>query len=150
MRDRLLTGGLAGLLTGTWVLASEVFWHNLTHVAQSSWLDGMVYLVLGHTGKSAGDYAAGAAGQLVFTSILGGLFPRLVIPQPGEGHYALRGLGYGALSWWVLLAITAIYHVPEIGVITWRTAFTTLFSALTWGLLFGWLFRRWDREESAA
>ncbi len=146
MEDRFLRAALAGSATGLWVLANDVLWFNVFHFAKGSWLYQLSFLILGHSMRSIPDLIAGVAAHLIFDGTLGALFARFVVPRPGRGDYSLRGAAFGVFVWFATLALGTIFRVPTLRVVVWQTALTQLFSAATWGLLFGWLFRRWEPE----
>jgi hypothetical protein len=148
MEDRLLRAALAGSATGLWVLANDVLWFNVLHFAKGSWLYQLSFLILGHPMRSVPDMLLGVLAHLIFGGILGALFARFVVPHPGQGDYTLRGAAFGVFVWFATLALGTIFRIPTLHLVFWSTALTQLFSAATWGLLFGWLFRRWESETA--
>lgn len=145
----MIKGMLVGSGLGVYVLANDVFWHNVLHFARSSWLVQLSFLLLGHPMRNIPDNVMGVIFHLVFGGILGATFARVVLPRPGEGDYLLRGLGFGVFVWFASMAVGTIFKIPKIYSIAWQTAVTQLWSAASWGLLFGWLFKRWDVGTTA-
>lgn len=56
MRDRLMRGGLAGMIGGIWLFVWNEFSYDIIHFAKTLWTDALSQLVLGHQVKGAMDF----------------------------------------------------------------------------------------------
>jgi hypothetical protein len=149
LNDRLVRAGLFGWLAGTFVLAVDVLSFNVLHFAKSSWLASVGYLILGRTMRGLPDTLVGAFGHLLFTGMLGAAFALLIVPEPANVNYPLRGLGLGASTWFVTLSLGTIFRVAPLHIVAWQTALVQLFTVIMWGTLFGWAFGKSEPEVSA-
>lgn len=147
MRDRLLRGGLAGVIGTIWLLPWNLFSHYILHFAKTTWLDAMANLELGHPIKNAMDYVAAIGLLLLWNGILGGIYVRFIVTKQ-EGNYIGRGIAFGLASWFILEAFGSFYRIPSLDKIAWQTAFSNWFGVSGFGLILGWLTKRWDEHEA--
>lgn len=145
MRDRLLRGAVAGMLAGLFLFAVNYVSLRILQFSKARWVDAVSQLMFGHPAITRADWVMAAIAEAVLLAGLGFVFARLIIPEPGTGNYLLRGMGFALVVWLVIESLGGIFRVPHLYFRAWQTSVTNLVAVSGWGLLLGWLMRRWDR-----
>lgn len=146
MDDRVIRGGIAGSSCGVIILVADLISHYGLRLTQGAWFGALSYLILGRDPRTTGEFVLGAAGHLLFGGILGAVYARFLVPEPGSGNYVLRGAGFGLAVWFSTLASGSVFHMPRINNISWGTAAFQFSLALFWGIVFGAVMQKWDES----
>jgi hypothetical protein len=139
-----MRGALAGAIGQIWVFAINNGSFYLLHFAKNKWLDTISNLMWGHPTRNGIEWAIALTVQWVLASLLGLVYARVVLPEPGSGNYIGRGVGMGLAAYLVLTAIGTIYRVPHAYYDVWSNVATRLIAVVGYGVIVGWLMRRWD------
>ncbi len=150
VNDRLKRGALAGMLALPFVIAVNLSSFHLLHFAKGRWVDSLSQLVYGHPIKNTIELLLGFFAFFIFGGMIGALFTRFVVPTPGQGDYLFRGLGWSWAVWFSTYAVGQLFNVSTLDYVAWETAVTQLLGITGWGLIVGWLTRRWDEAYDHA
>lgn len=152
MHDRLKRGAIAGLVALPFVIAVNLTSYHLLRFAKARWVDAITHLVYGRAATNPIELALGFFAFFVSAGGLGALYVLLVVPEPGRGDYLFRGVGWGLGTWFISYMVGGIFEVPSLHRIAWQTAITQVAGVIGWGLIIGWLTKRWDEtyEDKAA
>jgi len=145
MKDRLVAGGLAGIIAG---------------IIQYGY--GMVALRLGITDRIFGQFSDIIFGGLVYSGILGTIISLLthlavtitfgvifayIIAKTSSRYYLLKSIGYGLLLWFFLSGFGAILRLPLFWHIPVQPALVVLGGAIIYGLALGYTLKLIDKKS---
>ncbi len=144
MKDRLVAGGLAGMIAG---------------IIQFGY--GMAALQLGITDRIFGQLSDIIFGGQVYSGPLGlllsilthlavtmalGVLYAYIIAKTSSRYYVLKSIGYGFLLWFFLSGFGSILRLPLFWGIPLQPAFVILGGAILYGLVLGYTLKIIDRK----
>jgi hypothetical protein len=121
---------------------------KLLHFARVRWVQMLSNLVFGRAMATPADTALAYLLCFLTGGGLGFIFARFMVSEPGEGNYYFRavalGIGFTVLAY----AVGNTTKTPTMTGIAPATTVTTFLSTLAWGLIVGYLMRRWDEVHA--
>lgn len=144
MHDRLVRGTLAGLIGGLFIILVNTSSYYLLRFGKAIWVHMLSQLVFGHRAGIAIEYIMGFVLIAVMAGGLGYIYAWFFVPKPDAGNYIFRGVALGIGFWLVAFSLGTLFRVPEMYNIAWETALTNLVAVIGWGLITGYLVKRWD------
>lgn len=145
-KDRLLRGALAGIIASLCMIAFNFFSYYILHFAQQTWIESLSQLVLGQSPKDILDFIAAFGSFIIWNGFLGAIFVIIVVRKQG-GSYLGRAVGYGLIIWFFLLTIGTLYHIETLDMVSSLTVFSNWISITIYGIVLGWITKRWDAYE---
>lgn len=146
-KDRLLRGALAGIIASLFMLTWNFFSRYIVHFAKQTWLESLSQLVLGHSPKDIMDFIAAFGSFIIWNGFIGAIFVRFVVPDR-DGSYLGRAVGYGFIWWFFLYTIGTMYKITTLNIVASLTVFSNWISVMIFGIVLGWLSKRWDVLEA--
>jgi hypothetical protein len=146
VKDRLVAGGLAGIIAG---LIQYVY--------------GLIVLKLGLTDRIFGQYSDVLFSNRVYTGFLGAIMSILthlavtlitgvlfayIIEKTSSRYYLLKGAGYGFVLWFLLSSFGTIYKMPLFTDIPAQSALVVLVGAIIYGIALAYILKIMDRKSS--
>ena len=146
MKDRLVAGGLAGMIAG---LIQYVY--------------GLTVLQLGLTDRIFGQFSDIIFSGRVYTGLLGtvvsilthlavtltlGVLFAYIIAKTSSRYYLLKGAGFGFLLWFFLTGFGNIFRLPLFVDIPVQSALVILAGAILYGLVLGYTLKLFDKKSS--
>ena len=146
MKDRLVAGGLSGIIAG---LIEYIF--------------SIFLKALGWTDRYYGQFSDIIFNNRVYTGILGTILSILthlalttvlgvifvyILAWTSSRYYLLKGAGYGFVLWFSLSGLGTIFRMPLFIDIPEKTAFSLLAGALVFGLTLAYSLRLMDRKSA--
>ena len=144
MKDRLVAGGLAGMIAG------------LIEYAY-----GLIMRRLEFTDRIFGQFSDIVFGGLVYGGIVGAVISLLthlavtitfgvlfayIIQKTSSRYYLIKSLGYGFLLWFFLSGFGTIFRLPLFEDIPAQPALVILGGAIIYGLALGYTLKIIDRK----
>jgi hypothetical protein len=143
--DRLLRGTLAGLIAGLFIVLVNNTSYYLLHFSKALWVQMLSELSFGHAARNTIEHVLGFILFFIVAGALGYIFAWLIAPRVGEGNYPFRAVGLGLGFWLATNVLGTLYRVPMVHKMAWETAATNLVSVIGWGLIMGYIMKRWDK-----
>jgi hypothetical protein len=146
IKDRLLRGALAGIISGILLISLNLSSLYLFHFAKTIWTETMAQLIMGHGIDNIMDFIVAVGFQCIWNGFVGVLFVRFVIPKK-EGNYLGRSIGLIFMVWFFLEAIGTMYHIKTLDLVQWQTVISNWVGIIVFGIILGWLTKKWDELE---
>ncbi len=146
MKDRLVAGGLAGIIAG---------------LIQYAY--GLIVLILGLTDRIFGQFSDIVFGGRVYSGILGiilsilthlavtismGVLFAYIIEKTSSRYYILKSVGYGFVLWFFLSGFGTIFRLPLFVNIPAQPALVILVGAIIYGLALGYTLKMIDKKSN--
>ena len=147
LKDRVLRGALAGIIGCLWLFAWNQASHSLLHFVKTLWTDALSQLVMGHQVKSTMNFIVAVVLLFMWNGFLGGIYTRIIIPER-DGSYIGRAVLFGLIAWFFIYTFGTFYKIPTLDKGVWQTAISNWVAVIGWGIILGWLTRRWDDLEA--
>jgi hypothetical protein len=80
--------------------------------------------------------------------ILWGIVFAYVIKVTSSNYYYIKGIGFGFVIWMVLTSLGTLFNVPLFTETPLNVAYTTLFTALVFGLVVAWVLKFLNKRPS--
>ncbi len=146
MKDRLVAGGLAGIIAG---------------LIQFGY--GMIVKSLGLTDRIFGQFSDIVFGGRVYTGPLGfilgilthlavtitfGVLFAYIIEKTSSRYYIIKSVGYGFLLWFFLSGFGTVLRLPLFEYIPAQPALVILVGAIIYGLALGYTLKIIDKKSN--
>ncbi len=133
MNDKFIkgigSGVTAGVVAAVWNLATYYF-----NFSTLRYLDFSGVLIYGRKPTGTLESIFAWFGMLMFQALLGIVYAYLS-PVIKTRHYLLKGWFYGVMVWFGSYAVTILFNVPELKIVSFKTAASNFIGAS----IFGWV-----------
>ena len=140
-KDRLVAGGIAGvagsvvnIITG--VIFKSLGWSDRAFYDYSTTLFGKTT----YADKGVLGFLMGVITEVAVCIIFGVIFV-YIIKFTSSRYLYIKGLGFGFVLWMLLTSLGTMYNIPLFEDTPLDAAYTTLFTALTYGFVVAWVLK---------
>ena len=146
MKDRLIAGGLAGLAAGITQNIYGVFVKGLG-ITDRAFSDFAAVVVMHTIQPSLVAGIVGFISHLIVGVMFGVIFAYIILLTSSR-YFLLKGLGYGAVLWFLLMGFGTIFDLPLFSNIPPVPALTTFIGALIYGFAVAYSLKLIDKNSS--
>ncbi len=144
MKDRLVAGGLAGII-GAIVQNIYGFAVKGLRLTDRTFADFAEVIVTFKSFEGIIAFIVGLIAHLIVGLIFGIIFA-YVIAATSSRYYLIKGVAYGAVLWFLLLGFGTIFKLPLFKEIPPNAALFTLVGAVLYGLVTAYSLRLLDAK----
>lgn len=145
MLDRIVRGGIAGMLGQVAIMAVNIPSKLLFRFSRHLWVEYTAAVFVGHPPRGLPETLMAFVVVFIFAGIVGGAFSVFMVLFPDRRSYLLRGMGWAYTVWLITFGLGNMSKLPLFQSIDWPTAFTQFLAITAYGLVVGLLTQRWDK-----
>lgn len=149
MDKRFSHGFRSGLIGGITMNAFSLFNYYVLHGTTLRFLDWGSVMLYGYRTDSFFAASFALAAQLIFASFLGIVYAYLTT-QIKDGHYLFKGWMFGAMSWFFINALDILMQLQPLEEIPPLTAFSSFIGASLYGVVLGYFFHMYNRNNTSS
>ncbi len=144
LKDRLIAGGLAGLIAGVIQNAYGAI-VKAVGITDRSFSDFAEVLVMNKTAQTITGGIVGFIGHIIVGIMFGVLFSYIIF-LTSHKYNLLKGVGYGAILWFLLMGFGTIFNLTQFKDIPPVPALTTFIGALIYGVALAYSLKMIDQK----
>jgi hypothetical protein len=137
----LIAGNIASIVMNIWNLIDYYYFH----ITNLRFLDWIAVLASGKNPQSIYEVIVDLILVIVWDGVLGIFFAHLLMKTTSSG-VIIKASIYSTLLWFIFHGIAVLYRLtPILEGQTFSGRFSNLLSALLWGIILGWVLKKFDK-----
>lgn len=142
--DRTLRGLIAGQIAAIVMNAWNLIDYYFFHISKLRFLDWIAILSSGEKPQSIFEVIVDLILVIVWDGVLGIIFAHLLTKTTSRGIIIKASL-YSTLLWFIFRVIAVLYKItPIMAGQTFSGRLSNLLAALLWGIVLGWILKKFD------
>lgn len=138
----LIAGNIAAIVMNIWNLIDYYFFH----ITNLRFLDWIAVLASGEKPESIFEVIVDLILVMVWDGVLGIIFAHLLVKITSRGMI-IKACIYSTLLWFIFRTIAVLYKInPLLAGQNFPGRLSNLLSALLWGIILGWVLKKFDKE----
>lgn len=144
VEDRFIRGFISGAVAGipAMLLNQLTYFLNLNSL---TWTDFAAIFIYGRLPTTRLEDIFGLLAVIFFTGLVGTFFVFIIV-RISSRYYLFKSWIYGLTIWFSAFAITKLFTIMELTIISFNTAVSNFFSASIWGITLGFMLKWLDNR----